>query len=180
MTLLDPNTINLHPILSLYNAFSKMNWVISRLTMDIDAILGAQTRTWRTCFHHLLRICPTKILPPCEGVTISWSSSISLKAAGSCLNIGTNNCIAQSVYDWMQLRWIIHEKDNEDKLKTIKLLIYDNRSAYHVVETQHPSPVICLGHNKDLWSWRSKGKSYGAPRGCNLGARDCLQVCCGK
>ena len=147
MTLLDPNTINLHPILSLYNAFSKMNWVISRLTMDIDAILGAQTRTWRTCFHHLLRICPTKILP-CEGVTISWSSSISLKAAGSCLNIGTNNCIARSVYDWMQLRWIIHEKDDEDKLKTIKLLIYDNRSAYHVVETQNPSPE---SSNVQIW-----------------------------
>ena len=40
--------------------------------------------------------------------------------------------------------------------------------------------VICLGHNKDLWSQRSKYKSYGALRGCNLGARDCLQVCCGK
>ena len=40
--------------------------------------------------------------------------------------------------------------------------------------------VICLGCNKDLWSQRSKYKSYGALRGCNLGARDCLQVCCGK
>ena len=40
--------------------------------------------------------------------------------------------------------------------------------------------VICLGHNKDLWSRRSKYKSYGALRGCNLGVRDCLQVYCGK
>ena len=40
--------------------------------------------------------------------------------------------------------------------------------------------VMCLGCNKDLWSWRSKYKSYGALRGCDLGARDCLQVCCGK
>ena len=36
--------------------------------------------------------------------------------------------------------------------------------------------VICLGCNKDLWSQRSKYKSYGALRGCDLGARDCLQV----
>ena len=96
----------------------------------------------------------TKILPPCEGVTISWSSSISLKAAGSCLNIGTNNCITRSVYDWMQLRWIIHEKDDEDKLKTVKLLIYDNHSAYHVVETQNPSPEpsnVQIRHIKRNW-----------------------------
>ena len=41
-------------------------------------------------------------------------------------------------------------------------------------------PLICLGCNKDLWSQRSKYKSYGALRGCNLGVRDCLQVYCGK
>ena len=41
-------------------------------------------------------------------------------------------------------------------------------------------PMICLGCNKDLWSWRSKYKSYGALRGCDLGVRDCLQVCCGQ
>ena len=40
--------------------------------------------------------------------------------------------------------------------------------------------VICLGHNKDLCSQRSKYKSYGALRGCDLGVRDCLQVYCGK
>ena len=40
--------------------------------------------------------------------------------------------------------------------------------------------VVCLGHNKDLCSRRSKYKSYGALRGCNLGVRDCLQVYCGK
>ena len=40
--------------------------------------------------------------------------------------------------------------------------------------------VICLGRNKDLWSQRSKYKSYGALRGCDLGVRDCLQVYCGK
>ena len=40
--------------------------------------------------------------------------------------------------------------------------------------------VICLGRNQDLWSRRSKYKSYGALRGCNLGVRDCLQVYCGK
>ena len=40
--------------------------------------------------------------------------------------------------------------------------------------------LICLGHNKDLWGRRSKYKSYGALRGCNLGVRDCLQVYCGK
>ena len=40
--------------------------------------------------------------------------------------------------------------------------------------------VICLGCNKDLCSWRSKYKSYGALRGCDLGVRDCLQVYCGK
>ena len=42
------------------------------------------------------------------------------------------------------------------------------------------TPVICLGCNKDLCSWRSKYKSYGALRGCDLGVRDCLQVYCGK
>ena len=41
-------------------------------------------------------------------------------------------------------------------------------------------PLICLGRNKDLCSWRSKYKSYGALRGCDLGVRDCLQVYCGK
>ena len=41
-------------------------------------------------------------------------------------------------------------------------------------------PMICLGCNKDLWSRRSKYKSYGALRGCDLGVRDCLQVCCGQ
>ena len=41
-------------------------------------------------------------------------------------------------------------------------------------------PLICLGRNKDLCSRRSKYKSYGALRGCNLGVRDCLQVYCGK
>ena len=40
--------------------------------------------------------------------------------------------------------------------------------------------LICLGCNKDLRSQRSKYKSYGALRGCNLGVRDCLQVYCGK
>ena len=40
--------------------------------------------------------------------------------------------------------------------------------------------LICLGCNKDLWSRRSKYKSYGALRGCDLGVRDCLQVYCGK
>ena len=40
--------------------------------------------------------------------------------------------------------------------------------------------LICLGCNKDLCSQRSKYKSYGALRGCNLGVRDCLQVYCGK
>ena len=43
-----------------------------------------------------------------------------------------------------------------------------------------PAPVICLGCNKDLWSRRSKYKSYGALRGCDLGVRDCLQMYCGK
>ena len=38
--------------------------------------------------------------------------------------------------------------------------------------------VICQGCNKDLWSWRSKYKSYEALRGCNLGVRDRLQVWC--
>ena len=36
--------------------------------------------------------------------------------------------------------------------------------------------LICLGCDKDLWSWRSKCISYVALRGCDLGARDCLQV----
>ena len=36
--------------------------------------------------------------------------------------------------------------------------------------------VICLGCKKILWSWRSKYKCYGALGGCDLGARDCLQV----
>ena len=40
--------------------------------------------------------------------------------------------------------------------------------------------MICLGCNKDLWSRRSKYKSYGALRGCGMGVRDCLQVYCGK
>ena len=40
------------------------------------------------------------------------------------------------------------------------------------------SKMICQGCNKDLWSWRSKYKSYEALRGCNLGARDRLQVWC--
>ena len=40
--------------------------------------------------------------------------------------------------------------------------------------------LICLGCNKDLWSQRSKYKSYGALRWCDLGVRDCLQVYCGK
>ena len=40
--------------------------------------------------------------------------------------------------------------------------------------------LICLGCNKDLWSWRPKYKSYRALRGCDLGVRDCLQVYCGK
>ena len=40
--------------------------------------------------------------------------------------------------------------------------------------------VICLGCNKDLCSRRSKYKSYGALRGCDLRVRDCLQVYCGK
>ena len=40
--------------------------------------------------------------------------------------------------------------------------------------------VICQGCNKDLWSRRSKYKSFGALRGCDLGVRDCFQVCCGK
>ena len=42
------------------------------------------------------------------------------------------------------------------------------------------SKMICLGRNKDLCSQRSKYKSYGALRGCDLGVRDCLQVYCGK
>ena len=51
-----------------------------------------------------------------------------------------------------------------------------------VVGMLHPleGTLICLGCNKDLWSRRSKYKSYGALRGCDLGVRDCLQVCCGK
>ena len=40
--------------------------------------------------------------------------------------------------------------------------------------------LMCLGCNKDLCSRRSKYKSYGALRGCDLGVRDCLQVYCGK
>ena len=40
--------------------------------------------------------------------------------------------------------------------------------------------VIRLGCNKDLCSRRSKYKSYGALRGCDLGVRDCLQVYYGK
>ena len=28
----------------------------------------------------------------------------------------------------------------------------------------YPTSLICQGHNKDLWSWRSKYKSYGALR----------------
>ena len=40
------------------------------------------------------------------------------------------------------------------------------------------SKMICQGCNKDLWSQRSKYKSYEALRGCHLGARDCLQVWC--
>ena len=43
-----------------------------------------------------------------------------------------------------------------------------------------PNVLICLGCNKDLRSRRSKYKSYGALRGCDLGVRDCLQVYCGK
>ena len=38
--------------------------------------------------------------------------------------------------------------------------------------------LMCQGRNKDLWSQRSKYKSYEALRGCDLGARDCLQVWC--
>ena len=48
-----------------------------------------------------------------------------------------------------------------------------------VVDVGGPA-VICLGCNKDLCSRRSKYKSYGALRGCDLGVRDCLQVYCGK
>ena len=44
--------------------------------------------------------------------------------------------------------------------------------------TKTSIPVICQGHNKDLWSQRSKYRSYEALRGCDLGARDHLQVCC--
>ena len=40
------------------------------------------------------------------------------------------------------------------------------------------SKMIYQGCNKDLWSRRSKYKSYEALRGCDLGARDHLQVCC--
>ena len=43
-----------------------------------------------------------------------------------------------------------------------------------------PPAVICLGRNKDLCSRRSKYKSYGALRGCDLGVRECLQVYGGK
>ena len=38
--------------------------------------------------------------------------------------------------------------------------------------------MICQGCNKYLWNWRSKYKSYEALSGCNLGARDHLQVWC--
>ena len=31
-----------------------------------------------------------------------------------------------------------------------------------MAKDQHVTSVICLGCNKDLWSWRSKYKSYGA------------------
>ena len=53
-------------------------------------------------------------------------------------------------------------------------------SARCAIATTGGDAVICLGCNKDLCSWRSKYKSYGALRGCNLGVRDCLQVYCGK
>ena len=56
------------------------------------------------------------------------------------------------------------------------LFIYDRVGGSDIFEMA----VICLGHNKDLLSRRSKYKSYGALRGCNLGVRDCLQVYCGK
>ena len=49
-----------------------------------------------------------------------------------------------------------------------------------IIEEKLARAVICLGRNKDLWSQRSKYKSYGALRGCDLGVRDCLQVYCGK
>ena len=47
------------------------------------------------------------------------------------------------------------------------------------ISNMPPPAVICQGCNKDLWSRRSKYKSYGALRGCDLGVRDCLQVYCG-
>ena len=37
--------------------------------------------------------------------------------------------------------------------------------------TSTMTTMICLGRNKDLLSQRSKYKSYGALRGCDLGVR---------
>ena len=56
----------------------------------------------------------------------------------------------------------------------------ETNTLYQYYDEITKDMVICLGCNKDLWSQRSKYKSYGALRGCDLGARDCLQVCCGK
>ena len=57
--------------------------------------------------------------------------------------------------------------------------IFDS-SSFWVAVIRSAIALICLGCNKDLWSQRSKYKSYGALRGCDLGVRDCLQVYCGK
>ena len=40
--------------------------------------------------------------------------------------------------------------------------------------------LICLGCNKDLWSWRSKYKSYGALRGVQSGGKGLSPGVCGK
>ena len=85
-------------------------------------------------------------------------------------------------------------KGEEDKVCKLVRSLYRlkqagwvwNRTFAHTIkrklgfDTIHSDVVICLGCNKDLWSQRSKYKSYGALRGCDLGVRDCLQVYCGK
>ena len=72
------------------------------------------------------------------------------------------------------------EVDPRGPIYKIVSQLYNHYYYYYSFKLLGHSTLICLGHNKDLWSWRSKYKSYGALRGCDLGVRDCLQVYCGK
>ena len=89
-------------------------------------------------------------------------------------NIG-DKVMLSTFHQWCEYKW------KGEKRVTKFLPQVDG--PYMVIKANTESSSYTLNNdNSDMprTQQRSKYKSYGALRGCDLGARDCLQVCCGK